>query len=337
MAVLRRCTIRGVRIIRELSLAFDPSRTVITGPNGSGKTSVLEAVYLAIHGYSFRTRSIRPVVRTGADRLSVTVVMGEDTISLDHDPGPVQRQCTVNGVPARQRDVAYAYPVFAFHHDQLHVVRGAPVMSYRFFNQVLARLFPGYVADLGAARRAVHEKRRLLRKQVENDIISSWNRVLEQYRIRLLEKRQWLVDQLNRELPEHVQVQYIPDHPDHPLDAFLEQEKRRGEVVAGPHLDRYRFLYGGSDVRTYGSSGQQRSVFFLVLAAMGRLVMRERQVQPVLLLDDFDSEFDARHLNESLALISDRFQVVLTTTDDRRFSSRASRVVRLERGGVIEI
>ena len=328
--MLNSCCISRFRILRDISADFADDLTVLSGPNGCGKTSILEAIYFASCGRSFRSRDTRQLVSFGEDYFQIVLNLLDYTLKAQYIKNENVKKFTLNDTEEKISYLSAKFPFFVFNSRSLAVVRGGKTDAYRFFNKVLGRLFPGYIRNLATYRKALINKRLLLKKEAGNDIIRSWNSVLEEQRGILREKRQWLIEILNDLLPHDVQIRYMVNHPDQPLDDFLKVETEKRVVVAGAHLDRYMILRGSQDVRQYSSSGQQKKVFFDLMTSVGRLFHQHKDVRPVLLLDDFDSEFDEVNMYRNLDEILGQFQVILTTTDYRRFNKINHHLVQLE-------
>jgi DNA replication and repair protein RecF len=102
------------------------------------------------------------------------------------------------------------------------------------------------------------------------------------------------------------------------LAARREEEIARGATVVGPHRDDFAVTVGGTDMRIYGSRGQQRTVTLALKLAEARLMWRETGERPVLLLDDVLSELDADRRAYLLEHIDAHQQTFITTTEAER-------------------
>ncbi|NOZ14105.1 MAG: DNA replication/repair protein RecF [Acidobacteria bacterium] len=324
------CRIRNFRNFSDKIIHFGNRLTIISGPNGSGKTSVLEAVYFASCGRSFRSRNIRHLVMFSENWFRIQVNTKDNFLEARFNLKENKKEILLDNKPERLSTISSLFPFFIFNQRSLDVVRGGRKNAYLFFNKVLSRLRPGYIQTLSVYRKALNNKRLLLKKGVKNDMIQAWNRVLEEHREKLTKDRNWLTSVLNDLLPADVQISYIPSQPGKTLDSFLPMEQHRQLALAGSHLDRYRLLRQGKDVREFASSGQQKRLFFDVMTAVGHLFHQQREIRPVLLLDDFDSEFDRVNTTRNLNQVMGQFQVVLTTTDFKRFLDFPHRLVQLK-------
>ncbi len=331
------CRIRNFRIFSDKTIEFENHLTIISGPNGSGKTSILEAVYFASCGRSFRSRNVRHLLMFSENWFRIQLNTENDCLETRFNLKESKKEILLNQKPETMSTISSLFPFFVFNQRSLDVVRGGKKNAYLFFNKVLTRLRPGYFQTLSAYRKALNNKRLLLKKNAKNDIILAWNRVLEEHRERLTKDRNWLISVLNDLLPADVKIDYIPNQPDRTLDSFLSIEQHRQLTLAGSHLDRYRLLRQGKDIREFGSSGQQKRLFFDVMTAVGHLFYQQRGIRPVLLLDDFDSEFDRVNMSRNLNQVMGQFQVVLTTTNFKRFLDFPHQLVQLkteEKGNV---
>ncbi len=317
--MLSACHIENFRILTSFQCSFDPALTLITGPNGSGKTSLLEAVYFATNGRSFRTRFARKLTTFQQPGFAIRLDMHGHRIHVRYDAVENSKNFTLDENREKISSITSQFPVFVFFHRSMGVVRGTGMERYRFVNKVLSRLYPAYGSILASYRKALYQKRILLKNGAKSDIILTWNQVLEERRERLRERRQMFCDMMNKILAGDVQIQYRPNQPGRYLNDFLQQETVTREVAAGAHLDRFRIVRKEKDIREYGSSGQQKDTFFQILRSVGILFRQEQQVQPVLLLDDFDAEFDEMSRVRNLQAVLDQFQVVVTTTEEDRF------------------
>ena len=311
-------------------IQFNKDLTIVSGPNGSGKTSILEAIYFAGSGRSFRSQNIKKLLMFSKEWFRIEIDTEKDHLDARYLLSVKRKDMFLNGEKEKAAFISTQFPFFIFNQKSLDVVRGGRKNAYLFFNKVLSRLSPGYIPSLSAYRTALNNKRVLLKKMVKNDMIQAWNRVLEEHREKLTKQRKWLTSVLNNLLPKDIEIMYLPSQPDKKLDSFLLKEQEKQTALAGSHLDRYHLLRQGKDVREYGSSGQQKMLFFDLITTVGHLFHEQRRIRPVLLLDDFDSEFDKTNMIRNLEKVLGQFQVVLTTTDDQRFLNFPYHLVQLK-------
>lgn len=339
---------------------------IIHGDNGQGKTNWLEAIYLLATSKSFRTQRPQEAVRFGED---LAVVRGLVSQSADiHRELQVNIQgntksISVNGKrEALSRYLGQLHAV-AFTADELEVVRGAPDARRRFLDRGVISLHPSYVQTIGDYSRVVKQKNRLLQNAPEaemslaqvTEIIAPWNEQLIHLSAEIHRARINYVEHLQAELKprfferEEVAIRYVSslegkgDLSDYEalitsrLEFRLQAEINSGYSLIGPHRDDLEILFDGRDLRSFGSSGQQRSALIILdLAAISVYYNRHREY-PLFLIDDVDAELDRKRLNNLLEYLDGRTQTFITTSKEslvEQFIERAG--VYLIKNGAVQ-
>lgn len=339
---------------------------IIYGDNGQGKTNWLEAIYLLATSKSFRTQRPQEAVRFGED---LAVVRGLVSQSADiHRELQVNIQgntksISVNGKrEALSRYLGQLHAV-AFTADELEVVRGAPDARRRFLDRGVISLHPSYVQTIGDYSRVVKQKNRLLQNAPEaemslaqvTEIIAPWNEQLIHLSAEIHRARINYVEHLQAELKprfferEEVAIRYVSslegkgDLSDYEalitsrLEFRLQAEINSGYSLIGPHRDDLEILFDGRDLRSFGSSGQQRSALIILdLAAISVYYNRHREY-PLFLIDDVDAELDRERLNNLLEYLDGRTQTFITTSKEslvEQFIERAG--VYLIKNGAVQ-
>jgi len=339
---------------------------IIYGDNGQGKTNWLEAIYLLATSKSFRTQRPQEAVRFGED---LAVVRGLVSQSADiHRELQVNIQgntksISVNGKrEALTRYLGQLHAV-AFTADELEVVRGAPDARRRFLDRGVISLHPSYVQTIADYSRVIKQKNRLLQNASEaemslaqvTEIIAPWNEQLIHLSAEIHRARINYVEHLQAELKprfferEEVAIRYVSslegkgDLSDYEalitarLEFRLQAEINSGYSLIGPHRDDLDILFDGRDLRSFGSSGQQRSALIILdLAAISVYYNRHREY-PLFLIDDVDAELDRKRLNSLLEYLEGRTQTFITTSKEslvEQFIKRAG--VYLIKNGAVQ-
>src|SRR5215207_5700267 len=271
---------------------------IVYGDNGQGKTNWLEAVYLLATTKSFRTQRLQEAIRFGED---LAVVRGRVARSRDvHRDLQVTLQgntktLSVNGKREPVTRYLSQLHVVAFTADELEVVRGGPEARRRFLDRGVVSLHHSYVQTLADYQRVVKQKNRLLQNLSESEtsvenartLIEPWNEQIVLLGATIHRARRDYVERLGHSLQqrlferEEITIRYVSalegkgDLEDYEglikerLRLRLNAEISSGYSLIGPHRDDLEILFDGRDIRTYGSSGQQRSALILLdLAAI---------------------------------------------------------------------
>jgi DNA replication and repair protein RecF len=345
------------RCYERVSLRLAPGLVGVLGPNGAGKTSLVELIHFGCLGYSPRTSAEGQLVRFGADFLrSETAVEAPGAlparVEIGFRPGEPKR-VTVDGAPLRSVErLLERFPVLVFTPDRLRVVKGAPALRRAYFDRALARLWPVAARATADYGRALAQRNHLLRRlragAASEDALDPWDAALARSGADLAEARRRLAERLERPLAERLAqlgdageerpLRYLPsvEGGERELAGVLRERRRRdverGSTGAGPHMDDFQLVAGGRDLRHFGSQGEQRRALLCLVLAEADLLRDERDLVPLLLLDDVTSELDRGRRRLLLDALSAFPQALVTTTEDEELVARAGSLVRVDAG-----
>lgn len=347
--IVRAVRLASVRCHRRLQVDLGPGVTVLVGANGAGKTSVLEAVNLALQGGTPRTVRTRELISWGEEALRVEVdITGDDgrvsTAAFGYSADG-ERRMTAGGAPqASAARWEEALPVRMFLPDDVRLVKGSPGRRRRFLDRIAVAAEPGYAGHLASYEDALDQRNALLRRGIVGGDHAPWETLLARTgvevvgaRARTLQTVSGPYATLHTELAPAPQGRERQDRPglvyrtnvtgmDEPTyqQRLAEQraaDRRRTFTNLGPHRDDLRFTRGGRDLRGYGSQGEQRTALLALLLAERSCIAERAGHPPLLLLDDVMSELDDRRRRALVGLLRRRGQTVVTTTDLHYFTS----------------
>ena len=338
---LRRLAVTDFRSWESAELDLQPGVTVLVGPNGVGKTNLVEAAgYLATLG-SHRVATDAPLIRRGAPRAlvrGVVVHQGRElTVELEIAPGRANR-ARVNRAPAKPRDVLGILRTVLFAPEDLALVRGDPGERRRFLDDLLVLRFPRYAAVRSDYDRVLRQRSALLKTaRAGGDMrtLDVWDGHLARHGAALLAGRLELVGAVAPRAAEAfaevaptsepIEVGYrcslegeLPPSVDE-LEPLLmdamgrmrRQEVERGVCLVGPHRDDLELRLGEGPAKGYASHGESWALALALRLASYRLLCAD-DVEPVLVLDDVFAELDARR-RTALADVARRAEQVLIT------------------------
>lgn len=239
------------------SLEFSPEITLIVGPNASGKTNVLEAIYALATGDSWRTETAKDMIRFGAE---VAHVVG-DGLHLILTPGFVAGKRSaaslykVDEVPRRRTDFVGRLKVVLFEPESLEIVIGDPVERRRFLDGVLLQTDREYARSLGIYARALRTRNRLLQAirdgKARVESLEYWEREMIKHGMVIQEKRRQMVEWLDGQMVE-ISIKYDASvMSEERLEQYREREIAAGFTLIGPQRDDFGIssIGGGSEAR----------------------------------------------------------------------------------------
>lgn len=341
--VLASCAVQAIRNLQSVQIEAAPRLNVISGDNGQGKTSLLEAIYLLATSKSFRTSRLTEVVHHEATVASVRGKWIETFAS-----GPQLTRTQTFGIEGRRRhvtidgerikrltDYATRSPVVVFEPRQLSMTTGPPTERRIMLDRLTLFTHPNVVEDRSRYSRALKERQRLLS---ECSSIRAVESELEVYE-RLLARHGAAITRARREATTKLQVafQFAFEEIAAPgllLEAsyqaggcdeeeaaaqhlFEDRSKdlRRKRTSFGPHQDDLYLQIDGHPARVVASQGQHRALTLALKAAELRCIAEAREVSPILLLDDVSSELDPERTRALFAYLAKTdSQIFLTTT-----------------------
>jgi DNA replication and repair protein RecF len=321
----------------------------VVGPNGVGKTNLLEALHVGAQGFSPRTRSEVRLVRHGAERTRVALTGDRDGVDTTtevelglHEP----RRTSLNGAPLRSAEqLRSEIAALAFTPDRLVVVKGGPAARRAYFDRVVARLFPSRASLAAEYGATVAQRNAALRRVAaglsSRDALEPWTTQLAELGAALAGARSETVELLGPPFGERAgelglpgaQLLYEPSLPTpEALAARLDQDLERGATGLGPHLDDVAIRSGDRELRAYGSQGEQRLAVLSLLLAEAELVTDRRGLPPLMLLDDALSELDGSRRRILSERIGRAGQTIVTATGSEALPLAPAQLVEVKPG-----
>ncbi|MCL2095046.1 DNA replication and repair protein RecF [Candidatus Saccharibacteria bacterium] len=325
-------------------MAADLSRpvTVITGSNGSGKTSILEAVYCLLQGSSFRS-SDQEIIRFGTDFWQADLAMSDGTVrkirhsSASPKSGP-KKEVRLGDKKSARLPLVAKYPVVLFTPADLNLIHRSPGNRRDYFDHLFGRIDSSYRQAISRYRRALAQRNKLLKSEYrtpgDQDI---WDALLARYGSEILLKRNFYTNLISDRLPEVYgkiasgNNQSLPNHrpsvqlsysgkargEEEYLDA-LRSNHQRDQLLRttslGPHRDDFFFRFNNRLATDIASQGENRTIIVALKFIESDLYFEQSNRAPLILLDDIFSELDQ---SRQAALMQNfaNHQIIITAVD----------------------
>ena len=346
---LKDLVLRNYRNYSTLALSFDARLVLLIGRNAQGKTNVLESVYLCCTGRSHRTTKDKELIQWQQDsayvKARVQKAVGESVLEM-HLKGHEKKRILINSTAAqRLGDLMGHLNTVMFSPEDLKLVKEGPLERRRFMDIELSQIRPKYFYSLQQYNRILNQRNNLLKelrmRPALKNTLPVWNHQLAETAAYITDQRRQFHRALQRIAREiHRDISYrteeltllyrssipwdrgtLPDIKEAYLK-LLEQKERedieRGSTSLGCHRDDILIQINGTDVRAFGSQGQQRTTALSLKLSELVLMEKETGEAPVLLLDDVMSELDPKRQRMLLEHIG-RVQTFITATDSSQF------------------
>ena len=324
------------RSYQDASFEFGKGVNIIVGPNGSGKTNLLEALLVLAHGNSYRVNDADLLqFDTNWFRLDAHLEPGDKlrTVKLVTQPRQT-KSYELDGKTYQRLTLPHTLPVVLFEPNHLQLLHGAPEVRRAYLDDILEQTNPGFASFRRNYRRTLSQRNALLKhsKQPGVQELFPWNLRLSELGATIARARAELTEQLAKELAPlyreisqsdiDVSIQYYPHFPlasyeSHllsKLESHLTEDIQRGFTTYGPHREDFVVTFDGKPADEYASRGETRTALLALKIIELQLLETVRDQTPLLLLDDVFSELDGAR-RRALTGFLQRYQTFLTTTD----------------------
>jgi len=318
--MIQKVSLTDFRNFKRKSFDFADGVSVIVGPNASGKSNILESLFLLSTGKSFKARIEAEMIRYNADLAKVKGDGLEITITRG-DNGWPRKKFLVNGVSKRLIDFAGNFKIVLFGPWDLDLVTASPSLRRNFLDTVLSQVDREYRRSVLSYEKGLRQRNRLLWQMREDPSHGSgragllfWNQLLIKSGNYLSEKRREFINFVNE--GGKIRLDYDASAiSEGRLEQYREEEVAAATTLVGPHRDDFVFFDQDRDLSKYGSRGEQRmAVLWLKLAELA-FIEAKTEERPTLLLDDIFSELDHEH-RDIVMKIAEKQQTIITTADE---------------------
>ena len=321
----------NVRNLSNLRLEPDPSLNIITGPNGSGKTALLEAVHILSRCRSFRASAINNVIRHQQKELQVSAGLrlpDQSTVvtGVERSRGTINIRYN-NRTIRKVSEQATQVPVITITPDSHGMVSGSPVFRRRWLDWAMFHVKPSYIETWRDYHKALKNRNSLLRK---NDVeqLEIWEQAMWLSARIINAQRREFIAEISDEMADTTQHLKIPQvelvyeqgwQSGVDLDRFLAQHRKadldRGITRHGIHRSDIVIRQDERDIGHFYSRGQIKLCIIALSLAQDRVFRHRTGHSPIILVDDLQAELDVtgqHHVVEVLA--RQGVQVFITTT-----------------------
>lgn len=315
--------------------------TLIVGPNASGKTNLLEAVFVLSATKSFRASDAH-LVKEGQDFFKVagSVDGAEHQLTFQRANGTKAKQAKRGGRKQSLTDYIGSLQSVLFEPNDLTLASGPPERRRRYLDYVLCQTDKTYLSELIRYKKILRQRNKLLENfsiGAVRDQIFSWDVQLTEAALEIYQRRVALLEHINRmgdELyaqiagqPVGFKLVYLPTiDGDYGADfmktlvAKLTSDLAAGFTTIGPHREDFQINFGPLSVNDVASRGEIRTaILVLKLAEMAYIEEKSGQ-KPILLLDDVFSELDAKRRSYLVKRLKGH-QTLITATEIAAFAS----------------
>lgn len=336
---------------------FSPEIAVIIGPNASGKTNILESLFLLSTGKSFHAKVEEEMINYNKDLarvkgrltagvldLEVVLTRGEIEIGQDRVEKAPRKKLLVNGISKRLIDFAGNFKIVLFGPWDLDLVTASPSLRRNFLDMTISQIDREYRRASLSYEKGLRQRNKLLFRIREEGLSASqllfWDKLLIKNGDYISKMREEFINFVNQTPALDSQVFRLEYDKsaisEARLEQYTEEEIAAATTLVGPHRDDFIFKIGkeggeprkSRDLARFGSRGEQRmGVLWLKLAELS-YIEEKTDERPTLLLDDIFSELDHKH-RDIVMEVAKKQQTIITTADSH-FVEKFKKVEKIE-------
>lgn len=348
---IKNMLLKNFRSYKELQLEFSPSLNIFTGDNAQGKTNIIEAIYYAALGTSYRIKNDADLIAWQENEAVINIKF----LRMDIENNVKfylnkikRRQIILNGENIRQRELPGNIKIVMFSPEDLLLVKGSPSLRRRFLNIELSQTDIFYYDNLVKYNKIVTQRNNLLKKIREKkqsiNLLDVWDEQLFDIAVFIWKKRYEAVKKLSdfaavmqKNISDNKEILTM-NYKIHNIDLLnndiadlkslyknkIRQNRmediRRGSTGIGPHHDDIELFINEINLKNFGSQGQQRTAVLALKLAELEYIKNISGQYPVLLLDDVMSELDEKRRKKMVLFFKDKkIQTFITATDISMF------------------
>ena len=329
---LQNIHIRHLRCHRDFQWVCGEHLNLISGGNGSGKTTVLEAVYMLAYGRSFRQAKAPQLIQWHEKSFHIQATIqryGPLHLRVDGQKGKVAMSLQGRKV-AKRKDVFEHISLLVDAPQGVRLIDGTPGERRKWLDRLVIATHPSLYTHYQSYLRALMQRSRLFRQRATAGELEGWEHQIVEHGLIINQQRSVTLQKLNHylekeagwlDLPFQVALAGNPFTKREVWLAWLhdkrDEHQRLGRVMQGPHCDRLKISYDTREIRVCGSRGQQKLSGIALRLAECAVLQEAKRIMPMLLLDDcLESLDNMRALRLMERLRHHQGQVLMTAPGD---------------------
>lgn len=328
-----------------LDLEFSPKQNIIIGQNGSGKTNIVEAIYVLAITKSFRGSLDRILIKNNKKEMSIEGKIKDKiyhTYNLQLSEEGKIVKIDKNKI-AKLSNYISKINVILFTPEDTNIIKDSPTSRRNMVNIEITQMENGYLHLLNEYNKILKQRNAFLKLMYINKLASPdylW--ILTEQMIdiglKICKYRQEFIENINKYYDEinysitrkkGLKVSYISTYkkktPEELLKKYKEYLDRDiilGKTSLGVHHDDFVFTLNGNNLKDFGSEGEQKNAIVCFKLAEIEIYIRDKGKYPILILDDLFSELDAKKINNILKKLNKNLQIFITTTDLKNINTK---------------
>lgn len=329
---IKNIEIKNFRNYNNEKIELNKNKNIIYGNNAQGKTNILEAIYVASLGKSFRTNNENELIKYNEKEAEINIFYqkkdreGKIKVIINN-----KKIFFINDIKIKKiSEILGNIHIVLFSPENINILKGEPSKRRKFLNIMISQIKPIYAHDLNQYNKILEQRNNYLKQiKFENkpkENLEIWDEQLYKYAIKIYEYRKEFLEKINKKIEkihykttkEKIKIKYKTDIEE--KEKYFEKIKRYQEIDIkkgfsniGIHRDDFEIYIDEKNISIYGSQGQQRTAIISFKLSEAEIIYEEKEEYPIILLDDFMSELDQNRIKSLIKNIRNN-QILITCT-----------------------
>ena len=330
MPLIQTLKLNQFRNFNQFEINLEPDLNLILGANGSGKTSILEAIHFLAYGKSFRSKELNRMVTQGQRNFTL-FLQGQDenqSFQIAMQRGSSDSLSRLNGEATKNlSSFAETLPLLLIHPESFQFLTGGAKLRRQLLDWGVFYHYPESRGHFTQIRKALKQRNHALKQQASREHIKLWETTCHQSCETIDSLRQQYLKMLSKQTlnmlkefgeAHDLKLEYDRGWPDdrtlsEAWDKSFMQDLRSGYTTCGPHQADIKITARSKPAKDILSRGQQKTLICILKLAQGLLFEDSSKQKPIYLFDDLASELDATHRLHVIQNIQEQgAQVIIT-------------------------
>lgn len=323
--MISKIELKNFRCFKDKSLDTTNSLVILSGKNATGKTSILEAIYLCATSKSHRTNDLDTIIHHDENFFIINI---SDEKKYKYVYSKEGKSLYINKKEiTKVSDFIGNLFVVLYSPLDISLIQGTKSDKRRFLDMEISILDKKYLHDLNVYKKILNERNTLLKKQdIDLTLLDVMDKNMAYYNELIYKKRIEFINDLNQYLKdittdinmESIQLAYKTSYDENNIYEYIKKHEKSdifNKVTSiGIQRDDMTILLDGLDAKEYASEGQSRLIAVVIKLALKKYIENKYQIEPILLLDDVFAALDKDRINQLIKYIINNKQTFISTT-----------------------
>lgn len=335
---LKKLVLKNFRNYSNLDVDFSDTTNIIFGDNGSGKSNLIEGIYLLALTKSFRTNNDLNLIKENEGKASVNgTIVTNEKCSYQIDIDEEGKKVFIDGDKVNKiSDYVTKINIVLFNPLDTRFINDSPAFRRKILNIEISQINKEYLNLLSDYNKVLKNRNAYLKQLLINgnssteylDILTG---KLIDYGLKIADIRNEYINELNNFISDiyknifeygELKINYKSMFKNKNVDKLTDDYRRNyrkemnyGKTLFGIHHDDFEIKLDGHNIREYGSVGQQKNSIISFKLSEVLIIKKLTHDFPILILDDLFSELDDKKINNIIKMLNKEVQTFITTTD----------------------